>query len=300
MYIFEKAAFPSCHASTIVEHSPNRFLAAWFGGTGEGKKDVQIWASEFDGKQWTAPQVLGTEPGQPCWNPVLFVTPKNNLVLWYKIGPNPMEWSGVVRRSTDAGKTWTKPAMLPAGFFGPVRAKPISLKDGTILAPTSVESYRVWSPFVDRSTDDGITWTRSNAFEVPGKPGQIQPTLFEVNGTLVALMRSKEPKLICRSTSTDGGKTWSAAESTKEPNPSAGIDVVKLKDAAYLIHNPVAIGRFPLRLSKSFDAGVTWQKVKDFETDPGEFSYPAMIAGTDGRLHITYTWNRTHIKYVTV
>ena len=48
------------------------------------------------------------------------------------------------------------------------RAKPIQLKDGTILAGTSIESYRNWTPYVDRSADDGVTFVlRASAeFEV--------------------------------------------------------------------------------------------------------------------------------------
>ncbi len=298
MLIFEKAPFPACHASTIVEVAAGRFLAAWFGGTDEGANDVQIWASEFDGTKWSVPQVLASESGQPCWNPVLFVTPKSELVLWYKAGSNPMSWTGYVRRSSDQGKSWSKPAMLPAGQYGPVRAKPLALSSGTILAPTSVESHRCWTPYVDRSVDDGRTWLRSNAFGVPEKPGQIQPTIVELkSGTLLALMRSKEPRAICRSTSADSGATWTAAEPTTLPNNSSGIDMVNAGAELFLIHNPVTKGRTPLRVSKSSDDGATWTTVKDLESEEGEFSYPAMILGRDGKLHMTYTWNRTHIKY---
>jgi predicted neuraminidase len=303
MFIFDKPPTPSCHASTVVEAGEGKLLAAWFGGKDEGAKDVQIWFARFDGKAWSAPEVVGTEPGQPTWNPVLFQTAKGTLYLWYKAGPSPQTWTGYVRTSADGGKTWGKPAMMPAGFFGPVRAKPIQLKDGTILAGTSLESHRNWTPFVDRSTDDGQTWTRSNAFHVPEKFGQIQPTLFAVgdkSDVVVALMRSKDPRKVCQASSKDGGKTFTPAEPIDLLNPSAGIDVTRTPAGdLYLIYNPVAMGRTPLSLARSTDDGKTWKKVDDLEKEAGEFSYPAIITSAKGMLEMTYTWNRTHIKHET-
>lgn len=302
MFIFEKAPFPSCHASTIVEHEGGKLMAAWFGGKDEGAKDVQIWASTFEGKAWSEPKVVGTEPGQPCWNPVLFKTAKGILFLWYKAGPKPDNWTGYVRTSTDNGKTWTKPEIMPSSLVGPVRAKPIQLANGTILAGTSWESYRNWTPFVDRSTDEGKTWKRSNPFPVPEKFHQIQPTLFETkDGKIVALMRSSNPRMICRAESADGGATFSPAEETKLANPSSGIDCVKTKEGdIFLIYNPTALLRTPISLARSTDDGKTWTKVVDLETEPGEYSYPAIIQSAAGTLEITYTWKRTHIKYHSV
>src|SRR5205823_639848 len=94
MFIFEKAPFARCHASTIVEPEPGRFLAAWFGGKDEGTNDVRIWSSHFDGKQWSEPAVAGEEPNTACWNPVLFKSKKSTLFLFYKAGRDPMSWSG--------------------------------------------------------------------------------------------------------------------------------------------------------------------------------------------------------------
>ena len=34
-FLNEHAPYPQCHASTIVETSPGRLVAAWFGGTRE-------------------------------------------------------------------------------------------------------------------------------------------------------------------------------------------------------------------------------------------------------------------------
>lgn len=302
MFIFEKAPFPSCHASTVVEREPGKLLAAWFGGKAEGAPDVKIWASRFDGKKWSDPELVASEMSQPCWNPVLFKTAKGTLHLWYKAGPKPDNWTGFVRTSADGGETWSQPEMMPAGFFGPVRAKPIQLKNGTILAGTSIESHRNWTPYADRSADDGKTWRRSNAFNVPGKFGQIQPTLFEGrDGAIVALMRSRNPKVVCRSESKDGGETFTPAAETELPNPSAGVDAVRTAEGdVFLIYNPTAVGRTPLSLARSTDDGKTWKKVSDLETEPGEFSYPAMIQSVAGNLEITYTWKRTHIKHATV
>src|SRR5438093_2896500 len=75
-FIFEKAPFPSCHASTIAE-TPDGLVAAWFGGTAERNPDVQIWSSRREPSGWTEPKVAGTgiqADGKryPCWNPVLF------------------------------------------------------------------------------------------------------------------------------------------------------------------------------------------------------------------------------------
>ncbi|AWM38855.1 BNR/Asp-box repeat protein [Gemmata obscuriglobus] len=302
MFIFEKAPFPSCHASSLVEHEQGKLMATWFGGKAEGAKDVEIWASTFDGKKWSEPKVFGTEPGQPCWNPVLFKSAKGTLFLWYKAGPKPDNWTGYVRTSADNGKTWTKPEMMPSTFMGPVRAKPIQLANGTILAGTSWESYRNWVPFVDRSTDEGKTWKRSNPFPVPEKFNQIQPALFEAkDGKIVVLMRSRNPLTVCRSESKDGGETFSPAEETSLANPSSGIDCVRTKEGdVFLIYNPTSVLRTPISLARSTDDGKTWKKVADLETEPGEFSYPAIIESSAGTLEITYTWKRTHIKHQSV
>jgi predicted neuraminidase len=53
----------------------------------------------------------------------------------------------------------------------------------------------------------------------------------------------------------------------------------------------------PLNVAVSAD-GKTWQAALALEDQPGEYSYPAVIQGRDGTVHITYTWKRQRIRYV--
>ncbi|HET6900316.1 MAG TPA: exo-alpha-sialidase, partial [Vicinamibacteria bacterium] len=142
-FVYERAPFPAAHASTIVE-TPDGLVAAWFGGSGEGKPDVGIWIARRDTVRWSPPvqvadgvQADGTR--HPCWNPVLFLPTKGPLLLFYKVGPSPREWWGETRTSTDNGRTWSPAVKLPSGILGPIRAKPVELVDGALLAGSSTE-----------------------------------------------------------------------------------------------------------------------------------------------------------------
>jgi predicted neuraminidase len=301
-FIYEQAPFPSCHASTILETAPDRLLAAWFGGTAEGNKDVAIWLSRRDGSSWSPPERVAEEKGQPCWNPVLFrERASGEVLLYYKAGPSPQTWSGFYKRSRDGGATFGDSYILPAGLLGPIKNKPVQLADGTILAPTSTESYKTWAAWVERSTDGGRSWTRQGPIAHPENPhGVIQPSILQRrDGSLMMVMRSRGIGQICQATSTDQGRTWSpASEIESLPNPNSGIDAVTLADGRQaLVYNPVHQGRTPLALALSDDDGRSWKIARTLEDEPGEYSYPAIIQTGDGAVHITYTWKRQRIRH---
>ena len=112
-FIFEEAPFPSCHASTI-EETKQGLVAAWFAGTRERNPDVGIWVARRDKNTWSKPVevVNGVQPGGerfPCWNPVLFQPDRGPLLLFYKVGPSPSQWWGMMIRSDDEGRTWSRP-----------------------------------------------------------------------------------------------------------------------------------------------------------------------------------------------
>lgn len=323
------------HASTVAVVGDDT-LVAWFAGTREGTPDNGVWLARRRRDQaWERPVVV--DAGDTArWNPVLAPGPDGDLWLFHKRGPRISAWSTWARRSADGGRSWSDAVELvpgDAGGRGPVKNPPLLLPDGTWLAPGSTERWGErpeWSPFVDRSTDGGRTW---HAAPVPldrarlRGAGAIQPALWAgTDGRVHALMRSTEGHAL-RSSSGDGGRTWSTAAATSLPNNNSGLTVVALPDGRVAcVHNPVAGdwgARCPLVVSVSDDHGETWQDAVVLEdgvtpvddapllvpspppdgpgfdpadggvatTGVGEYSYPAAVLHDDVLL-VTYTWQR--------
>ena len=308
-FIFESAPFASAHASAIVE-TPDGLAAAWFGGTREGANDVGIWMSRRVSGKWTAPieVATGVQPDGtrlPTWNPVLFEVRIGTLALFYKVGPNPREWWGMVRTSVDGGRTWSDARRLPDGILGPIKNKPVRLADGTIISPSSTETPELpstWRVHFERSRDAGTTWSVSRPeASAGGAPiDAIQPSiLIHPGGRLQAVGRTRSGRVF-ETWSADGGETWAPVTLTELPNPSAGTDAVTMKDGRHLlVYNHTPKGRTPLQVALTRD-GKTWETVHVLESEPGEYSYPAIIQTSDGLVHITYTWKRERIKYVVI
>ena len=303
-FIYEEAPFPSCHASTIVE-TKEGLVAAWFGGTAERNPDVGIWISRLEDGRWTPPKEVanGVRPSAdrvPTWNPVLFQPKTGPLMLFYKVGPSPSTWWGVLKTSTDQGKTWSAARNLPEGFLGPIKNKPVQLANGDILCPTSSE-HRGWRVHFERSQDNGQNWTKTAALNEGRQIGAIQPSILFLGGDkLLALGRTRQRKIF-QIASNDSGKTWGQMTLTALPNPSAGTDAVTLRDGRHvLVYNHTARGRSPLSVAVSRD-GYTWEAAMHLENEPGaEFSYPAVIQTSDGLVHVTYTWKRQRIKHAVI
>ena len=163
-FIYEKAPYPSCHASTIVEIAPGKLAAAWFGGTHERHPDVGIWFTRHENGRWqeaveVATGEQGDGPRLPTWNPVLFQPEGAPLHLFYKVGPSPSTWWGMLITSPDGGRTWSEPRRLPDGVLGPIKNKPVVLSDGSWLSPSSTEGNpEGWLTHFERSRDQGRTW----------------------------------------------------------------------------------------------------------------------------------------------
>lgn len=318
-FIYTPGPVPSCHASTLAETAPGGLAAAWFGGSREGAPDVGIWFSSFRHGTW-APAREVANGAQPdgrrfaCWNPVLFQAPAGPLLLFFKVGPSPSGWWGMLMRSSDGGGSWSAPARLPRGILGPIKDKPIPLPGGTLLCGSSTEDPRAgWRVHFELTSDLGASWRSTGPINTPPADfNAIQPSiLVHPGGVLEALCRTKE-MTVAVTWSKDGGGTWSRLASAGLYGPNSGLDAVSLADGRYLLaynrrEHPPGSGlaggdwkaRYPLDACIS-DDGVKWRlcAVLDDQPLPNGYAYPAVIQTSDGLVHVAYTWNRQRIKHV--
>ncbi len=323
IYLLDDRPTPQCHASTIVEVEDG-ILAAWFGGTHERHNDVGIWISRNLNGKWSKPvEVVNGFQNDllryPCWNPVLFKPLKGPLMLFYKVGPSPSEWWGMLSTSDDNGVTWSNPAKLGENdkvgdLIGPVKNKPLQLNDGTIICPSSTELLKngetKWRVHFEFTRDYGKSWNVVGPINDGVEFDAIQPSILTYDdGRMQALCRTRQG-VIAQSWSEDRGKTWSKMTATNLPNPNAGTDAITLQNGLQmLVYNPDGRTRGPARRNQLNVAvsrdGINWKDVLILENDnqPGqdantEYSYPTIIQGRNGLVHITYTYHRKTVKYV--
>ena len=308
--VYVSPPFKECHASTIVEVEKNRFLIAAFGGSKEGNKDVSIWLSRSLDNNWLKPKMIDTGTSSdgidyPCWNPVLFKSRSGKLTLFYKVGPSPREWWGMYKTSSDNGNNWSSSTRLPNGILGPIKNKPIQLENGTIISPSSTEIKNEeglsWKIHVEMSDDDGANWKKI-PIDQKTKFDVIQPSvLIHDEGRLQLLCRSRNNSLM-QAYSNDNGLKWGKVTRTKLPNPNSGTDAITMKNGYHLlVYNPLKNGgddrkKLSVAVSKN---GIDWEDQIILEEKKGfEFSYPAVIESIDGKIHISYTYDRKNIKHV--
>ncbi|MBK7260208.1 MAG: exo-alpha-sialidase [Ignavibacteriae bacterium] len=307
-FVADTMPTPQCHASSVVDLDGVPAVA-WFGGSYEGCADVGIWFSRREVDGWSAPVRIadGKMPGDTvfaCWNPVLHVARDGSLVVFYKVGPNPREWWGMMKGSRDGGRSWSPPERLPEGFVGPVRNHPLRTAGGGLLCPSSTEltGWQVWMEHMDAG---GKEWSRVGPLNDTASIGAIQPALVRMGDTILAVGRTKQGRMF-RTVSRDEGESWSPMALCEFLCSNSGVDAIRLHDGRLLLvynHarnalNSWSVGRDTITVALSAD-GVHWEAGCLLEVEKGaEFSYPSVMQSADGLVHVTYTWKRGKIRHI--
>jgi predicted neuraminidase len=309
----ENGPFPFSHGSTLVEFPDGRLFCAWYAGSREKGNDVAIVASESPagGKAWSPPRVLVDTPDKSEGNPALFLDADGTLWLFYQtmygsgegrtqVGTGWTTCKVKTMTSTDGGTTWSDERILVDELGYLTRNKPIVSKSGRILLP--IHDERNWSSRVLFSDDKGATWEMSGPIDcgLGFHDGNIEPALLErEDGSILCLMRTgseRYEKVTARfrtwaSESVDEGLTWTEPVEVEVPNPDAALDLLRLDSGNVLMAlNPVPNGgRRQLSVWLSTDEGKTWRVSRDVENGDKHASYPALVKGNDGRIHMTYS-----------
>jgi predicted neuraminidase len=307
---------PMCHGATIAELPGGRLVAAWYEGRYEldEKSVIMMSTSCSPGQSWTTPKVVAAMPGLAVGNPVVFVTPQGDVLLFFVIVYG-RTWTSsriAVRRIAEcelappdsrgtsqrmpvyAEDTWPRLICKHEGWM--TRNKPIALGPCEWLLPVYDEA--LWCPMVLLTQDAGRSWHEYGDTTMYGVP--IQPTLVELtDGRILMLTRTNRGR-VWRSFSYNRGKTWTVCQPIELPNPDSGLDVVRADDRTLLLcMNDAERGRDRLVIVESCDEGTSWhgQTLVD-ESRGGEVSYPAIVTGSNGLIHVVYTWQRLSIRHV--
>jgi len=306
------------HVASICELPDGRLAAAWYAGSREGASDVAVClATQPRGQtNWTTPQAVLT-PEQASrelhravrkvGNPVIFSDAGGGKLWLLYVTITLGGWSGSslnLTTSTDAGLTWTPSRRLTLSpFFNIselVRNRPVPLSDGGWFVPIYHECLGKFPELLWlRDTPDGFSATKSR---ITGGRSGFQPALAALGtNTALAFLRDCSPrKRISVTRTEDAGCSWSPAQALELPNPDSGLSAIRLTDGRVLLaFNDSDTGRGNLRLAVPEDQGRTWRRVATLEQEQGaEFSYPFLLQGRDGTIHLVYTWKRRAIKHV--
>ncbi|WP_327636644.1 exo-alpha-sialidase [Kribbella sp. NBC_00482] len=315
------------HAATLVETANGDLLCAWFNGPGEGEPDTNIVLSRLPAgtDTWLEPVQLSSDARRSEQNPLLFVTPEDDVWLLHTSNePHDQSTSRVIRRvSSDGGLSWERSEVLFDHLGSFIRNPVAVLSNGDWLLPAYDCDKTAERTVIRLSTDRGESWS---VIELPDAVGQVQMSVVELSpGELVGYFRSRAADRIYRSVSKDNGRTWTSPERTALPNNNSAVQVLRLDDGRLvMVFNDSSAERdqfrwvddgkggvrrktlrTPLTLALSEDDGATWPywrnlQVQDEEYRENEFgySYPTLLQTRDGRLHVAYSYLRKTIKHV--
>lgn len=305
------------HPASIGELANGDLLLVYYGGSGEYELDTAVYGAR-KGKgagEWTAPSVIADTPMHSDGNAVIWQAPDGVVWLFYVVRYGET-WSSsriMAKISKDEAKTWSDSMVLSFEAGSMVRGRPIVNAAGHYLLPVYHETGQDTESVGPDSSSYFLvfdpkaqSWTPTN--KIHSRIGNIQPAVDIVDGDrLVAFCRrgggydGRRDGFIVKSTSMDGGLTWSEGVETKLPNPNAAVDFLRLQSGHHLlVFNNSFDDRSPLTLALSTDGGETFPLIRDLAIGSGDFAYPYFIQARDGLIHLVFTSNeRTVVNHAT-
>jgi len=261
---------------------------------------VKCRLSDDGGKSFGPVKILCDSPGTFVRQQIV-VNGKGDWLLpvFRCVGLNGQRWSGdadtaAVLISRDGGASWQMRDI--ADSIGAVHMNILPLDGDDMIA-----FYRnrfAESILSSRSSDGGETWSAPEPTELPNNNSSIQATVL--NDGAIAMVYNHS------NASTSDARRQSLYDEIEGGETGEATVVADIGRKAVW-----GVPRAPLSLAISRDGGKSFPHRVDLDTGDGfclsnnskdslnrEFSYPSVIQGSDGALHIAYTYYRRAIKYV--
>lgn len=306
-------AAPAAHAASLAQLEDGRIAAAWFAGSREGAADVAVWFSTLERDGWSPPRPIAEREStaratlshvRKIGNPVLYAE-GGRLHLWY-VSASVGGWAGSSVNhsvSEDGGATWSAPAKLATSplfnISTLVRTPPLPMADGGLGLPIYHEFLGKHGEWLRLSPDGRIVAKE----RIPEPVAALQPAVVALDGQrALAWLRDAGPGpgRVRAAATRNGGRSWETLPPLPIGNPNSSIAALRLPSGRLLLAGNPAEGRSRLVLWLSEDEGKTWRQARMVEKDDGqdvEFSYPALLLASDGRIHLAWTWRRQGIKH---
>ncbi|KAL2831420.1 BNR repeat-like domain-containing protein [Aspergillus cavernicola] len=288
----------------VLFHHPSGKLWLLYTSQHGGNQDsavVKRVTSSDNGRSWSDANVLFDEPGTFIRQPVIVLDHGVLVVPTFKCRVEPgAKWIGnddisAIRTSDDQGQTWSEIAIPES--TGSVHMEIQRLRNGRYLA-----LYRSrWADFIYSSTSpDGLQWSAPQATSLPNPNAGICFDVLPSGRVVVVYNHSSRKNAIGRR---EGLYDEITEGDDGRPNQKDRTDG---KEAFW------GAPRAPLTIAWSDDEGNAW-KHRTLEEGDGycltnnsehklnrELSYPSMVVGEEGMIHISFTFWRQTIKYVQI
>lgn len=318
----------------IARAPDGRLWATWYGGgPTEGPDNyVMLVTSADDGRTWSEIQRVVDPPGLlRAYDPGLWVDPQGRLWWFYMQSYGHWDgragvWTMTTENPDSAQPRWSAPRRLVDGIM---MNKPTVLRSGDWLFPVAIwgqqpmtsvppndqrfvpAEHAKWKPehvgaHVYRTRDRGATFEKIGSVRTPNPSPDEHMFIERRGGSLWMLVRTRGG--ISESTSTDGGRTWTAPEPSVIPHAVSRFFIRRLRSGKLLLvkHASPTVdpgwmqgkrieakpqGRSHLAAFLSADDGRTWTGGLMLDERSG-VSYPDGDQAADGRIFVIYDRNR--------
>jgi len=300
--------------SIAKDNKTGKLWATWYSGgnTEDEYNFCMLYTSDDDGETWRGPKVV-VDPTHyvRAFDPNLWVDPNGRMwFIWnqsygyidHRIGV----WVMYTDNPGDENPTWSQPYRIANGI---AMCDPIVLtqdaggdaKAGDWILPTSIWNGTGQPEFSSNcyiSKDRGMTWTLQGGITEWGNAvRQIdEPMIIQQNdGSLTMYIRTaNKESAIWKSSSIDGGKTWSTVVDAGITYISSRFYVSRLSSGNLLMVMNVpprtGMSRTYMTAMISTDDGATWPHRLVLREAGG--SYPDAYEDDKGNIYVTQDSDR--------